>query len=101
MVCEEKTMFNRCDFLLGQGHSVVIVVPGNLPQAETYTVSVCDKNIRFRAGYDSIAELDYPGGEIFDRISNNTQVGLVEFNGEELPPHITKVAYVEVRRSVQ
>lgn len=93
-------MFERCDFLMGDGHSVIIVIPATLPEAETYTVSVNNEVIRFKAGYDDIAEMAYPGGEIFERIANNTQIGLVEHAGEHLPAHITNVAYVEVRRSL-
>ncbi|MCB9990755.1 MAG: hypothetical protein H6867_05180 [Rhodospirillales bacterium] len=93
-------MFERCDFLLGADYSVVIVIAGSLPDAETYTVSVSDQDIRFKAGYESIAEMPYQGGEIFQRIANNTQVGLVEYDGSEFPATITHVAYVEVRRSV-
>jgi hypothetical protein len=94
-------MFNKCNFLLGAGHSIIIVIPGNLPHAETYTVSVCDKNIRFKAGYDEIAAIDYPGGDLFERFANNTQIGLVEHDiAEALPANITNVAYVEIRRSV-
>ena len=92
-------MFTRCDFLLGSGNNIVIVVPGVLPDADTYTVSVCDSAIRFKAGYDLIAELSYQDDEIFKRICESTQVGLVEYPGRgELPDVITHVAYVEVRR---
>lgn len=94
-------MFERCDFLLGNGHTIVIIIPASLPEAETYTVSVSDKDIRFKAGYEDIATMPYQGGEIFQRIANNTQVGLVEYrNGEKFPTNITHVAYVEVRRAV-
>ncbi|MCB9989674.1 MAG: hypothetical protein H6868_10150 [Rhodospirillales bacterium] len=94
-------MFNRCDFLLGEGQSVVIVVPAHLPYAETYTVAVTEDTIKFRAGFDDIAEMHYPGGEIYKRISGTTQVGLVEYPPEgELPDFITNVAYVEVRRKM-
>ncbi len=93
-------MFERCDFLLGNGYSIVIIIPAELPEAETYTVSVSDRDIKFKAGYESIAQMDYQGGEIFERIANNTQVGLVEYTGDEFPRDITHVAYVEVRRAV-
>ena len=93
-------MFERCDFLLGENDSVVIVVRSHLPDAETYTVSVCDENIRFKAGYEKIAEISYQGGEVFRRIANHTQVGMVVYEeGETLPSHLTHVAYVEVRRA--
>lgn len=92
--------FQRCDFLLGQGYSVLIVVPAHLPDADTYTVSVSDRDIRFRAGQKDIAEVPYDDAEVFERIANNIQVGLVEYAGQDFPTHITHVAYVEVRRSV-
>ncbi|HEY8192139.1 MAG TPA: hypothetical protein VIG74_06920 [Alphaproteobacteria bacterium] len=93
-------MFKRCDFLLGTESSIVIVVPGHLPKAETYTVSVSDRDIKFRAGYDSFAEIAYPGGDIYQRIANHTQIGIVEhLPGDKLPGSITHVAYVEVRRA--
>lgn len=92
--------FDRCDFLLGQGHSVVIVVPGHLPRAETYTVSVSDSDIKFKAGHDCVAEMSYQGGEVYNRIANNVQVGLVAYEeGQPFPDHITHMAYVEVRRA--
>lgn len=94
-------MFSRCDFLLGANQSVVIVVPANLPYAETYTVTVTHDRIKFMADYQDITEMAYPGGEIYDRIAHNTQIGLIEYPPEgEFPPFITNVAYVEVRRSM-
>lgn len=93
-------MFERCDFLLGAGYTIVIIISGSLPAADTYTVSISDRDIRFKAGYEKIAEMPYQGGEIFERIANNTQVGLVEYDGTQFPEKITHVAYVEVRRAV-
>ena len=85
---------------MGRDNSVVIVIPEKLPRAETYTVSVSDRDIRFRADYDKVAEMSYQGGEIFRRISSSTQVGLVEYAGHgDFPVQITNVAYVEVRRA--
>ena len=80
---------------------MVIVIPAHLPKAETYTVSICDKHIRFRAGYENIAEILYQGPGVYERIINNTQIGLVEYPpGDDFPPSITQVAYVDVRRTV-
>jgi len=94
-------VFERCDFLLGNGHTVVIVIPAELPEADTYTVSVSDKDIKFKAGYDKVAQMPYQGGEVFERIARNTQVGLVQYkNGDKFPTTLTHVAYVEVRRAV-
>jgi hypothetical protein len=95
----EPVLFKSCDFVFGQDQTVLIVIPASLPKAETYTVSVSDRDIKFKADYENIAEMEYEGGEIFKRIAGNTQIGLVEN-----PPHgkfptcITNVAYVEVRR---
>jgi hypothetical protein len=94
-------VFEECGFLMGEGDQVVIVIPALLPEAETYTVSISDKSIRFKAGYNSIAEMHYPGGEIFRRLTSLTQVGLVEYppGWGDFPGHITNVAYIEVRRA--
>lgn len=91
-------MFSRCDFLMGKDDSIVVVIPAHLPKAETYTVSVCSDRIRFKAGHNQITEFPYDNNEVFRRIANNVQVGLVEYqSGEEFPRQITNVAYVEVR----
>ena len=93
-------MFTKCDFLLGQNQSIVIVVPAHLPKAETYTVSVSDRDIRFKAGHEDICSMPYPGGEVFRRIAGNVQIGIVEHESpDDFPSGITNVAYVEVRRS--
>ena len=95
-------MFERCDFLLGEGNSVVIVIPASLPEAETYTVSITNNIMKFMADYTDIAEMDYPGGDIFERIANHTQIGLVEYppNNGQFRNEITNIAYVEVRSSM-
>jgi hypothetical protein len=93
-------MFDSCDFLLGKDQSIIIVIPAHLPKAETYTVSVTDSEIRFKAGYEHIAAIAYQGGEVYKRIVGHTQIGLVEYPpNEKFPPCITQVAYVEVRRA--
>jgi hypothetical protein len=93
-------MFDSCDFLLGKDQSIIIVIPAHLPKADTYTVSVTDSNIRFKAGYENIAEVNYQGGEVYKRIAGNTQIGLVEYPPDEkFPDCITHFAYVEVRRA--
>lgn len=93
-------MFTDCNFLMGDGTTIAIVIPARLPKAETYTVSVSDRDIKFRAGYEEIAEMTYRGGEVFKRLANNTIIGLVEYPpGSSFPPCITNVAYVEIRRA--
>lgn len=87
---------------MGEGDSVVIVIPTRLPRAETYTVAISRDEIMFRAGYESIATLSYPGGEIFRRLANFTEVGLVEYppESDRLPRAITNRAYIEIRRAL-
>ena len=94
-------MFSNCDFLMGRDQTIVIVIPAFLPKAETYTVSVTDHNITFKADYENIAEITYEDGEVFKRIASHTQIGLVEYPPYgKFPDCITQVAYVEVRRAV-
>lgn len=95
-------MFTECGFLLGEGNSIVIVIPDHLPQAESYTVAVTANDIKFRAGYDDIAVMPYPGGELFARLAKSVQVGLVEYRPgqEKMPKEITNLAYIEVRRAM-
>lgn len=89
---------DRCDFLLGDKYQVVVVIPEHLPEADTYTVSVTKDHIKFKAGYDEIAAMDYNGTDIFEYFLHSTQVGIVEFlPGEDFPENISNVAYVEVR----
>ena len=78
-----------------------MVIPARLPHAETYTLSVSSRDIRFRAGYEDIAEMTIEGDEIFRRLMHYTQVGVVEYppNSESFPRTITNVAYVELRRA--
>ena len=87
---------------MGQGKSIVIVLPVELPAAETYTVSICEKKIKFRAGHDQIAEVDYKNREVYDRLSFAHEVGVVEYPKDQpFPDCITSVAYIEVRKTVQ
>ena len=96
-------MFKECCFLLGEGNSIVIAIPVMLPEADTYTVVITDKSIRFKADYNAVAEISYPGGEVYRRLAQSIQVGLVEYEpGGEGPMSstITNVAYVEVRSAI-
>lgn len=95
-------MFDQCDFVMGQGHSIVIVVPGDLPQAETYTVSVSDRDVRFKAGYTEIGMVPMRDSEVYGRLARLSQIGLIEYpKGEPFPDAITAVAYIELRKTVQ
>ena len=92
-------MFEEVEFLLGNGESIVIVIPAALPRAQTYTVTVTNDNLKFRADSDEIAMMAYPGGEIYQRLVRNSQVGLVEYTDQgHFPNRITNLAYVEVKK---
>ncbi|MBN8521959.1 MAG: hypothetical protein J0L77_08715 [Alphaproteobacteria bacterium] len=91
-------MFTECDFLLGENHGVTIVVPVKLPPAETYTVSISPRDVKFRAGHEPIAHFSFRCAEVFKRLSDASQVGVVECPaGEPFPDCITALAYVELR----
>jgi len=91
-------MFNRCDFILGQDGSMVIVLPGRLPSSPNYTVSATPSQIRIRTGQTEIAAFPYNNPEVFQRLSHFSQVGIVEFpEGDYFPDAITAMAYVETR----
>lgn len=87
---------------MGQGKSIVIVIPAALPAADNFTVSICEKSIRFRAGREDIAEIPYTNKEVYNRLSFAHEVGLVEFPQDHpFPDCITNVAYIEVRKTLQ
>lgn len=92
-------MIENCEFLLGQGRSIVIGLPQYLPVADNYTVSISPQSIRFIAGREKVAEIPYKSSEVFNRLSFAHEVGLVESrDGEHYPDYITNVAYIEVRK---
>lgn len=93
-------MFKECDFLLGKDDSIAIVIPAKLPAAETYTVSISENDVKFRAGYNEIAHIPFKSLEVLKRLSKTSQVGLVEYpKNEPFPDSITALAYVELRRA--
>ena len=92
-------MFDRCDFLMGKDDSMVIVLPGNLPSADNYTVAATPDEIRIRAGYNEIARFPYQNDRVFGLLSTFSQVGIVEFPPQDsFPGSITNVAYVQTMR---
>jgi hypothetical protein len=93
-------VFEQCDFLLGQDNAIAIVIPAKLPPADTYTVSVSEKDVKFRAGFREIASIPFQSAEVLSRLSVRSQVGLVEYpKGQPFPDCITALAYVELRRA--
>ncbi len=92
-------MFAGCEFLMGQDDSMVIVLPGLLPQgADNYTVSASPSEIRIKAGFNEIARFPYSNDRVFHLLTTRSQVGIVEYPPKEAFPNcITAVAYVETR----
>ncbi len=93
-------VFTECDFLLGRDHGVTIVVPVKLPQADSYTVSISPDDVKFRAGHEHIAHFPFRCAEVFRRLSEASQVGVVEYPaGQPFPDCLTALAYVELRKA--
>lgn len=93
-------MFEKCAFVMGEGNSIYIVVPMELPEGKSVTVSVSEKDIRFKSGRNHLAEIAYDNAEVYSRLSRFSQVGLMEYpEGEAYPNCITAIAYVELRRA--
>lgn len=92
-------MFDRCDFLMGQGDSMVIVLPGLLPKdVDNYTVSASPAEIRIKAGFNEIARFPYNNDRVFHLLTTRSQVGIVEYPpNETFPNEITALAYVQTR----
>jgi hypothetical protein len=92
-------MFDRCDFLVGQDNSMVIVLPGLLPKGvSSYTVSASPSEISIKAGFNEIARFPYKNENVFRILTMSSQVGIVEYPPKEVFPNaITALAYVETR----
>ncbi len=92
-------MFDRCDFLMGQGDSMVIVLPGLLPKVDTtYTISASPSEISIKAGFNEIARFPYSNENVFRILTMSSQVGIVEYSPKDAFPNaITAVAYVQTR----
>lgn len=89
--------FNHCYFLTDHANAIIIVVPQQLPQAEIFTIAVSHNQVSFSADYEVIAEVPYQSADIFRRLSDQTQIGMIEYDGEgDFPTHISKIAYVEI-----
>ena len=92
-------MFDRCEFLMGQDDSMVIVLPGLLPKGfDTFTVSASPSEIRIKAGFNEIARFKFCNQKAFEILKKCSQVGIVEYPPKEpFPACITALAYVETR----
>ncbi len=91
--------FSACDFVLGEGQSIVIVVPAHLPQDKSCTVSVSDTDIKFRAGFEQLAQVNVSHPEVLKRLKAQTEIGIVEYpEGDPWPDCITAIGHVEVRK---
>ena len=88
-------MFDRCDFLMGDGN-VVMVLRGKLPLAEHYTIAATPDEIRIKAGQNEIASFSYKNDNAFNALQRVPQIGIVEFpEGGVFENAITNLAYVQ------
>ena len=92
-------MFEHCYFITGSNQTVIIVVPELLPDASVLNLSVTPEQIAFAADYEVFAKVPYCDEDIYKRLSEHTQVGMISFEEKDnmpLPQEITHMAYVEV-----
>ncbi len=92
-------MFEHCYFITGSNQTIIIVVPETLPDAGVLNLSVTPKQISFAADYETIAKVPYDDSDVYERLCEHTQVGMIAFGEKEnqpMPQEITHVAYVEV-----
>lgn len=92
-------MFEKCDFILGDGGSIVIVVPTQLPKDLPLTLEVHKRGIVFLSGEVEVGSVPCERPDILQRLINIAKVGLIEFlNGiPRFPAYITSVAAVSVK----
>lgn len=91
-------MFNKCDFLLGDNNSIVIIVPEFLPKDQKLTVEVENSSLCFKSGEDTVASIAYVSREILGRLMGKAKVGIVEFmkGTGKFPAYISVVADVKI-----
>lgn len=90
--------FERCYFILGKkDNSVIIVVPGSLPQHEELSLHLKDQSIVFYGGEDCFANIDVLAEGVIKRLASHKQVGIIEAeNGvPQFPAYITAVATIK------
>lgn len=90
-------MFNKCDFLLGDNNSIVIIVPEFLPKDRKLVVEVQDHSLKFMSGEEEVANIAFVGQEILRRLIGKAKVGIVEFmkGTGQFPAYISVVAEVK------
>lgn len=91
-------MFEKCDFILGENDSIVIIVPTQLPKNAPLTVEVYRDNIVFRSGESPFAGVSCHRLDVVQRLVNKAKVGLIEFmhGAPQFPVYISAVASIEV-----
>lgn len=89
-------MFRKCDFLLGDNNSIVIVVPEFLPKDAPLSIEVEGHSLKFISGGDVVADIPYVHSDILGRLASKAKVGIVEFmkGMGQFPAYISVVAKV-------
>lgn len=91
-------MFDKCDFILGENDSIVIVIPTQLPKDQPLTLEVHQNSLLFRSGDLAVGGVTCKCDAALARLVNKAKVGLIEFlNGApRFPAYISAVAHIEV-----
>lgn len=91
-------MFHKCDFILGENDSIVIVVPTQIPKELPITLEVHKNMIVFLSGEMRLGDMPCERLDIMQRIVSKARIGLIEFlNGvPKFPAYISAVANVSI-----
>lgn len=91
-------MFHKCDFILGENDSIVIIVPTQIPKELPITLEVHKNMIVFLAGEMKVGDMSCERLDILQRIVSKARIGLIEFlNGvPRFPAYISAVANVSI-----
>ncbi len=93
-------MFEHCYFITGSDRTIIIVVPEKLPDASILNLSFTTEEISFAADYEVFAKVAYSDQDVYQRLLEHTQVGMIAFeekDNQPLPHEITHMAQIEVQ----
>ena len=92
-------MFERCNFIMGDDGSILIIVPVNIPKDEPLTIEVSPTHLMFRLGEEMFADIECGKQDVYERLLTKQKVGLVEITEEnpDFPPYISLVANIMER----
>ncbi|HRK98616.1 MAG: hypothetical protein KDJ26_00290 [Alphaproteobacteria bacterium] len=91
-------MFTKCDFILGENDSIIVIVPMAMPKDQPLVLEVHNESIVFMSGENRVADIPCARTDVLQRLISKTKVGLVEFlsGAYRFPAYISVVADIEV-----